>query len=475
VLDVDTRTAVLRLRAEGHGIRTIARVVGISRNAVRRILKSGRAEVPEIERSSKADDHADWIRELYAECKGNLVRVWEKLGDAGVEMAYSTLTGFCRRHEIGVKEKKPAGRYDFWPGEEMQHDTSPHDVVIGGKQRRMQCASVVLCFSRLMYVQVYPTFNRFYCKVFLTEAIQYFGGSAGRCMVDNTSVVIAHGTGRDAVPAPEMEAFSDRFGFKFKAHEKGDANRSARVERPFWFIENNFYPGRQFSDLEDLNRQAIDWCDKIKHRFMNKIRAVPAELYQLERPYLKPLPIHVPEVYELHKRIVDLEGYVSLNGNRYSVPAQLLGRRVDLRESKERVRIFDGHRVMAEHQRLPEYSHARSTLPEHRRRGLWRDNRGGKKLPELPEEKALRAAGGSLWELAQKLRERHGGRAAHPLRRLHRMYLDYPTDELQRTVADALRYGLMNLERIERMVLHNIAGDFFRIPTNDEEGGGENE
>ncbi|MBZ5582748.1 MAG: hypothetical protein LAQ30_11205 [Acidobacteriia bacterium] len=56
-------------------------------------------------------------------------------------------------------------------------------------------------------------------------------------MIDNTHVVVLHGTGREMIPAAEMAAFAEHFGFQFAAHEIGDANRSARVERPFWFIE----------------------------------------------------------------------------------------------------------------------------------------------------------------------------------------------------------------------------------------------
>ena len=82
-------------------------------------------------------------------------------------------------------------------------------------------------------------------------------------MIDNTHVVVLHGTGTDMVPVPEMAAFAERYGFTFAAHEKGDANRSARVERPFDFIENNFLAGRDFCDLDDLNAQARAWCDKV--------------------------------------------------------------------------------------------------------------------------------------------------------------------------------------------------------------------
>lgn len=461
MLDLETRTAVLRLKAEGHGVRTIAKAVGISRNSVRRVLSSGHAEVPKVERSGLCDEHLEEIRALYVDCKGNMVRVWEKLNEGPVEIAYSTLTGFCRRHGIGVEPKKPAGRYHFKPGKEMQHDTSPHDVVVGGKKQRLQCASVVLCYSRMMFIQIYLRFTRFWCKVFLDEAVKYFGGAAGRCMVDNTNVVVASGTGKDAVIAPEMEAFGERYGFKFAAHERGDANRSARVERSFWFIERNFYPGREFADLRDLNRQAVTWCDKVNQRLMRNIRAVPTELYQAELPHMKPLPLYVPEVYELEQRKVDLEGYIHLHGKRYSAPAKLIDRRVEVRANKDRVRIFDGHKLMAEHERLIEGGQPRSTLPEHQKRGLWRV---GNKMPrqELPEEGALRSAGGPVSRLAERLRHNGAKYPSKAIRRLHRMYIEYPTDAMQMAVAEALNYEMEDLRRIERMVLQRVAGEFFR-------------
>ena len=59
-----------------------------------------------------------------------------------------------------------AGQYDFAPGEEMQHDTSPHEVELGGKKRKVQTASAVLGYSRMLFFQCYPTFQRFDCEVF---------------------------------------------------------------------------------------------------------------------------------------------------------------------------------------------------------------------------------------------------------------------------------------------------------------------
>jgi transposase len=459
--DHETRVAVLRLKAEGHGARAIATALGVGRNTVRRILRSGRAEVPELERPEKADGHEDRIRELFVRCKGNRVRVHEELAASGIPIGYATLTGYCRRHGIGVPPKVRVGQYHFAPGEEMQHDTSPHDVEIGGRKRRVQCASVVLCYSRRIYAQAYPTWNRFWAKVFLTQALTSFGGSAGRCMLDNASIIVAGGTGKNAVIAPEAAAFAERFGFVFEAHELGDADRSARVERPFHYIENNFYAGRVFVDLEDLNAQLAAWCEKVNATFRRHLGARPMELFAAEMTALRPLPLHVPEPYRLWHRTVDVEGYVNLHRNRYSVPAALIDRELQLHETKDRIRIYDGHRFVCEHDRDEDGAGKRTTLPAHQGETRWRYERAVRE--PLPEEKRLVAASPALAAMVAALKQRHGGRAARPLQRLHRMWLDYPLEPLQAAIGRALQHGLLDLDRVEALVLRHVAGDFFRL------------
>ncbi len=291
------RTAILELSTQGASRREIARVLRVSRLTVRKVLHSNSTAVPEIQRTEKAEPYRQQILDLLAACKGNLVRVHEELQASGAALSYQTLTGFCRRQGIGQTPVVPAGQYHFEPGVEMQHDTSPHEVEVGGRKYKAQTASAVLCYSRMLLFQIHPTFQRFDCKVFLTDAVRYMNGASERVMIDNTHVVVLRGTGREMIPVPEMEAFADRLGFRFVAHERGDANRSARVERPFSFIENNFLAGRTFVSWEDLNRQARQWCDKVNATYKKHIRAVPRELFAVERLHLKPLPAWIPEVY----------------------------------------------------------------------------------------------------------------------------------------------------------------------------------
>jgi len=457
MLDQAQRTAILELYRQGRGKRAIARALGVSRRIVGQVITSGSAEVPQLVRSEKAEPHRERILELIPKCEGNLVRVHEELQAEGLELSYQGLTAFCRRHELGGKAKRPAGRYHFGPAQEMQHDTSPHDLELGGKRRRVQTASLVLCYSRMMFFQFYPRFTRFDCKVFLTEALRYFEGACDVCMIDNTHLVVLRGTGREMIPVPEMAAFAERYDFVFRAHEKGDANRSARVERPFHYIENNFLAGRTFQDWTEANSRARQWCDKVNAGFKRHLRASPRELFVAERPQLKPLPVWVPEVYALHHRIVDVEGYVAVNTNRYSVPARCIGRRVEVRETTERIEVYAGPRCVAIHPREIDPMGRRLTRPEHRPpRG-----KGIKRKDPSMEEQALLRTAPEIADYVASLKRRVSGRATLALRHLLQIVRDYPRQPVRDAVATAAHYGLYDMDRLERMVLRRIADDYF--------------
>jgi len=460
MLSPSMRTAILELRRQGVGIRRIARTLKVSRTTVKKVIVSEDPDPPQILRASKADPFRQEILELYAECRGNLVRVWEELQAKEVKLSYPALTAFCRREGIGQRPKVSSGRYPFSPGQETQHDTSPHRAQIGGRWRKVQTAAAILCHSRMRFVQCYPRFRRFECKIFLSEALRFLRGATAVMMVDNTHVVVLEGTGAEMIPVPEMEAFSQRFGFTFKAHEKGDANRKGRVERLFWHVETNFLAGRSFTDWKDLNQQARRWCEKSNATYKRHLKAKPVELYATERAHLRPLPVWIPEPYLIHHRIVDVEGYVALDTNRYSVPEDWIGRQVQVRETQERLEIKAPRAPAVIHQRVIDPCAKRTTLPEHRRP---RDRRR-KKDPSREEIALLKRApeiAGYVTELKTKGRKP----TILALRQLLRMVREYPREPLLAAIDRAAHYGLFDLGRVERMVLRNIADVYFQLPT----------
>jgi hypothetical protein len=428
------------------------------------VLKADSSAVPKIERFEKATPFRQQILELLPQCKGNLVRVHEELLASGAALSYPALTAFCRREGIGQTPIVPAGRYEFAPGQERQHDTSPHEVTVGGRQCKAQTAAVTLCYSRMLFFQILPAFQRFDCKVFLTDAARHMSGTTERVMIDNTHVVVLRGSGRAMEPVPEMAAFAERLGFRFVAHEIGDANRSARVERPFHFIENNFLAGRTFADWQDLNQQARQWCDRVNAAYKKHSRAIPKELYAVEQPLLKPLPAWLPEVYRLHHRIVDVEGYVSLHTNRYSVPPAFIGRQVEVRETRDHVEIELGARHIVKHGRIPTPDQMRLALPEHRPpRG-----QGPCKRDPHPEETAILAAAPEIAPYVENLK-RHGRKTVTLLLRQRlRLLRDYPREAFLGAIGEADRYGLYDLDRVERMILRRVTREYFRLEDHDD-------
>jgi transposase len=459
MLSQNQRTTILELYSQGVSKRKIAKTLGVSRLSVRKVLKSNSSTLPVLVRPERAEAYRIQILELLGSHKGNLVRVHEELMSRGLDLSYPALTAFCRRHGIGQQPKVASGHYHFDPGEEIQHDTSPHEAEIAGKKRIVQTASAVLCYSRMLFFQCYPQFQRFDCKVFLTEALRYLQGSAARVMIDNTHVVVLRGTGAAMIPVPEMEAFAERFGFRFAAHERGDANRSARVERNFDFIENNFFAGRTFSSWDDLNAQARAWCDRVNSTYKKFIRAVPRELFVTERLRLKPLPAWIPEVYRLAERIVDVDGYVALNSSRYSVPADWIGHRVEVRETKDKIEIqLDARRIVS-HQRLAEGEFQRVTLSEHRRPHSQRIRPAG----PHPDQQAILQTAPELAAYIDALKQRGRRPLTLALRQLRRIVRDYPRQPVVAAVEQAARYGLYDLDRLERMILRRIAHDYFSL------------
>src|SRR5664280_2929694 len=370
------RTAILELSAKGVSKHEIAHVLRLSRLSVRKVLGSNSTNVPEIQRAEKAEPYREQILDLLTSCKGNLVRVHEELVAGGAALSYPALTGFCRRQGIGQMPVVPAGQYHFEPGVEMQHDTSPHTVEVGGRKYKAQTASAVLCYSRMLFFQLNPTFQRFDCKVFLTDALRHAGGAPERVMIDN-----------------------------------------------------------------------------------KPIRAVPRELFAVERMHLKPLPAWIPEVYRLHQRTVDVEGYVSVNSIRYSVPVAWIGHRVEVRETRDKIEIEMDARHIVTHARAVTPLSQRVTLAAHRPpRG-----EGVKRSDPHPEEKAIVEAAPETALYVAALKQKSRKVVVLALRQLLRLLREYPREPFLAAVQEAARYGLYDLDRLERMILRRVARDYFLL------------
>ena len=141
MLTKELRQTITFLHQRKKSNREIVKLLKISRNTVKAVLEQG-VDKPPKTRKNKETDIYPLLRELFTRCLGNAVRMKEVLEEEySVTIGYTTLKQYIRNAGLRAPLKR-VGEYCFEPGHEMQHDTSPHWVLLGDKKLKVQCASL---------------------------------------------------------------------------------------------------------------------------------------------------------------------------------------------------------------------------------------------------------------------------------------------------------------------------------------------
>jgi hypothetical protein len=117
-------------------------------------------------------------------------------------------------------------------------------------------------------------------------------------------------------------------------------------------LETNFFPGRSFNSLDDLNNQAYDWaCNRFANRPLSLTKLIPIELFEFEKNRLIKLNQNLMPPYLSHNRLIDQYGYIAFNGNYYWVPDEAddkknTGRNVLIIEYPDKINIYQNHRIL---------------------------------------------------------------------------------------------------------------------------------
>jgi len=449
MIEADQRKAIYLLHEQGMAAREIARRLNVARSTVNAIIAQ-KGAFPKLARAYAVELDVEELRRLYAECEGWVQRVHEKLADKGVKIAYPTLARRLRALGISTPQKSRCEERPDQPGAEIQHDTSVYSINLDGRKVRLNASLLYLRFSKRKYLRFYPAFNRFRMKAFFHEALTFWGYTAPLCVIDNTNLARLRGIGKNAVMVPEMAAFGERYGFRFLCHEKGHCDRKAGEERGFYTTETNFFPGRSFTSLEDLNAQALEWATvRMEGRRQGKTRVIPAVAFEEERPYLKVVPAHLPAPFLDHFRGIDQYGYVPFQGNFYFVPGTGRGE-VRVFEYAEHIKLYQGHELLLEYP-LPPYGIKNEKFAppgEPKPRGEPERRRGSE-----PEEKCLRGLGegvGAYLDFALP----QAGRCRHEfIRKLLGLSRRMSAELFIRSLERARQYRIVELPTIERIAL----------------------
>ena len=278
------------LITQGKSIRETARILGIARNTVRRYLRGKPEAAPRPKRGSKLDPYKEQIRtwmqhdHLY-NCETMLPRL-HALGYTG---SLSTLKVFVHPLRPNKVGHFPVQRYETKPGEQMQFDWGEFHYEQHGREHKLYGFTAVLSYSRMRFVTFVkrcdtPTMIR--C---LMAAFEYFGGLPKAALTDRMkSVFLEELDGSLPKWNPLFSDFMASLGVAPRVCRPYTPQTKGKVERSVGVVKHSFWPGVHFTDIDDLNAQALSWCDRINQRVHRTTRQAPLERW-IQEP-LSPLP-----------------------------------------------------------------------------------------------------------------------------------------------------------------------------------------
>jgi transposase len=279
-------------------------------------------------------------------------QIFQQLRDGGYTGGISTVKQYVA--QVRPPRKPAFLSLTFAPGECAQVDWGQFgSIAIGNTRRRLSFFVMVLCHSRMLYVQFTPaeTMEHFLdCHV---NAFNYFGGAVAKTMVDNLkSAVLQHSFGQPALLNPRYKDLADHYGTEIVPCGVGQPQEKGRVENAVAYIKKNFLAGRELTSLDSLNADVRRWLDTVANvRVHGTTHQKPAELFASEKAALRPLPILPYDVAAIRPARANSQFRVVVETNRYSVPAEHAGAPVTLKLYPGHVCIYRQDKLIARHVR----------------------------------------------------------------------------------------------------------------------------
>ena len=338
----------------------------------------------------------------------------------------------------------------YEPGEAMQVDWGYCGwLVIGRTKRRVSVLVAVLCYSRMIYIEF--TLSQRKCEFYraLVHALEFFGGSLKKIIVDNLTTAVINGSGRHACWHPEFLALCGYFCMEPIACERRDPESKGRVESGVKYVKQNALAGRseELTTWEAYQRLATSWRDEVANvREHGTTKERPCDRFLQERPLLRALPPVPFDTDEILSTEDTSHARVRYDGNRYSVPPTLVGKTVMLRANASELRVLYQGEVMACHGRCYEKGQV-VVQAEHRLAALKARRRG--QARQLEEE--FDALGSEAREFHLKLMEMPVKTTVH-LRRLLTLVRLYGRDDVLAAIRQALAYQTYDAAYVETLV-----------------------
>lgn len=354
MIDYETFSRIKFLH-EQQGLRAaqIARELDLDERTVRKRLEAKqflpRKSVP---RPSKLDPFKDSVVRMLESYQYSAKQIFQRVREEGFTGGYTAVKKFVRK--VRPKREKAYLTLAFAPGECAQVDWGSYGTVrVGDTTRRLSFFVMVLCYSRQMYVEFTVSQTMEHFLACHQNAFRAFGGVPARIMVDNlASAVLKRVPGEAPVYNPKYLDFARHKGFSISACGVAKGNEKGRVENGVGYVKKNFLAGADLPDFAAINPAAKIWLDTIANvRIHGETRKKPAEMLVSEIPHLLPLPAHPYDVGAVSPVRASSQFRVTLDGNRYSVPARFAGQILTMKVYPDRLCFYHEEKLVARHSR----------------------------------------------------------------------------------------------------------------------------
>ncbi len=371
----------------------------------------------------------------------------QQLKSQGYTGGYSILKEFVR---LVRPVRKPAFlMLEFAPGECAQVDWGSFgSIAVGSTRRRLSFFVMVLCHSRMMYVEfsLMEGMEHFLCCH--RHALEFLGGSPAKVMIDNLKVgVLEHPRGQPARFNPRYLDFAAHYGFCPVACQVAKGNEKGRVENGVGYVKKNFLNGLDIPSFAAVNPAARQWLETVANvRLHGETHCKPIERFAQEKPLLRPLPAMPYDCAVIRPIPANACCRIVLDTNRYTVPFLYASQKLTLKLYPEKLLLYHYEKLIATH--LRSYDRRQDIAnPDHIQDLLVHRQRARQQT----YLQAFLSLGPQADLYARRLQEKRLN-APHHIQKIVALSQIYGLDKTVRAVADALAYDAYGCEYIANIL-----------------------
>lgn len=348
MIGVEKLVEIRYLQRQGLNVSQIARRLGLDRKTVRKYLlqlQKGLDPVLPPEKNKRISVLDPFKPYLQYRLQGwpelTATRLHREIstlaypeGDAAPALPGEPYSGSERTVRRYLAQTRPRSQriyrpVETLPGEQAQADWGYFGyLATEGGRRRLYGFSFVLSYSRVRYVEFTTSQDLVTFLGCLQRALQYVGGVVECILFDNAKTVVTERVGSVIQFNRDLLRLAAQYGFRPEACWMNDPETKGKVENSIQYARRDCFYGRQWTELEELNREALAWCDQVANEKLHQnTREIPLDRLAEERQALAPLPRQqVPIFMELKRYVRKDRTFTSKPTNTWLHPAALATR-----------------------------------------------------------------------------------------------------------------------------------------------------